>query len=194
MSRISSISIGLAADPLLRLTPSSFSMTINGCPPLSSISWIVQMPGWFSCEAARASRTKRSSDFLSWTISAGINLSATCRDRARVFRLVHHAHATTTEFSNDAIVGDCLADSFRRPQPVGGYGRPGWGDGSTPLRPLRTDGIFAVRYLTIDEREKRDLWLILQGSANLGSQLSGYGTFVTPHVRERVLRIRIAIN
>ena len=29
---------------------------------------------------------------------------------ARVFRFVDHAHAPATEFSDNAIVGDCLAD------------------------------------------------------------------------------------
>jgi len=116
--------------------------------------------------------------------------------QARVFRLVHPtAHATTTEFSNDCDSGR-LSGRFipKASQPVGGYGRPGVGDGSTPLRPLRNGRDLCCTLSDFDEREKRDLWLILQGSANLGSQLSGYGTFVTPHVRERVLRIRIAIN
>ena len=29
---------------------------------------------------------------------------------ARIFRLINHAHATTTELPHDAVVGNCLAD------------------------------------------------------------------------------------
>jgi hypothetical protein len=34
---------------------------MNHCPSCASMSWTVQMPGWLSAEAARASRWKRSS-------------------------------------------------------------------------------------------------------------------------------------
>jgi hypothetical protein len=40
----------------------------------------------------------------------GNELESDVTGQARVFRLIHHAHATTTELSNDVIVGDCLAD------------------------------------------------------------------------------------
>ena len=49
------------------------------CPSCSSIAYTVQMPGWLSAEAARASRWKRSSASASCAISAGRNLSATWR-------------------------------------------------------------------------------------------------------------------
>src|ERR1043166_3845472 len=81
MSRISSSSIAFLRIRSLRLVPSSFSMTMNGCPFMSSMSWMVQMPGWFSCDAARASRTKRSSDFRSCSMFSGINFRATWRPR-----------------------------------------------------------------------------------------------------------------
>ena len=45
MSSRSSRSIGRPWIRCFRLSPSSFSMTINGCPLLSSMSWIVQMFG-----------------------------------------------------------------------------------------------------------------------------------------------------
>src|SRR5437588_1648189 len=49
--------------------------------------------------------------------------------KARVFRLIHHTHATTTELAHDVIVGDSLADHFRASVPsaamLGREGRRG---------------------------------------------------------------------
>ena len=42
-----------------RLCPWMYSMTMNECPSASSISWMVQMLGWFRAAAAFASRIKR---------------------------------------------------------------------------------------------------------------------------------------
>ena len=54
----------VAAGPAMRcfsVRPSSNSMAMKCRPSASSMSWMVQMFGWFSAEAARASRWKRSS-------------------------------------------------------------------------------------------------------------------------------------
>ena len=40
----------------------------------------------------------------------GDELQGNMARQARVFGLIHHAHATTAQFSENAIVGDCLAD------------------------------------------------------------------------------------
>ncbi len=61
------------------VSPSSSSMAMKCWPSCWSISWTVQIPGWLRAEAARASRWKRSSDAASCAMSAGRNLSATCR-------------------------------------------------------------------------------------------------------------------
>src|ERR1017187_1034523 len=44
--------------------------------------------------------------------------------QARIFSFIPHAHATTTELSDDVIVGECLADHFEGLSAVGGYVRP----------------------------------------------------------------------
>src|SRR5208282_4528393 len=50
----------------------------------------------------------------------GNELEGDVTGQARVLRLIHHAHASTTEFSNDVIVGDCLADHSEGLSAVGG--------------------------------------------------------------------------
>src|SRR5208283_1689561 len=47
----------------------------------------------------------------------GNELEGDMTGEARVFRLVHHAHAATAELSHDVIVGDCLADHSRASVP-----------------------------------------------------------------------------
>ena len=54
-------------------------MTMKCCPSCSSIAKTVQIPGWFSADAARASRWKRSSEEPSRASSGGRNFSATLR-------------------------------------------------------------------------------------------------------------------
>ena len=61
------------------VSPSSSSIAMKCWPSCCSIAWTVQMPGWLSAEAARASRWKRSSVAASCASSAGRNFSATCR-------------------------------------------------------------------------------------------------------------------
>jgi len=46
----------LATDPMPERLPSSSSMAMKVRPSASSISWIVQMLGWFKEDAALASR------------------------------------------------------------------------------------------------------------------------------------------
>ena len=47
---------GAAGNAVFQRLPSRNSMTMKTWPSSSSISWMVQMLGWFSAEAARASR------------------------------------------------------------------------------------------------------------------------------------------
>ena len=51
--------------------------------------------------------------------------------QARVFRLIHHAHAPTTKLSNNVIVGDCLADHSQGLSAFGGNVRLWAKSGST---------------------------------------------------------------
>src|SRR3984893_14206252 len=61
--------------------------------------------------------------------------------QARVFRLIHHAHATTTEVSANVIVGDCLADHSGPSVPsaamLGRERSPG--QPSVPIHPIHGD-------------------------------------------------------
>ena len=70
---------GRVATRCLSVCPSSSSMTMKCCSACSPMSWITQMFGWASAEAARASRWKRSTALGSFDISSGRNLSATAR-------------------------------------------------------------------------------------------------------------------
>ncbi len=63
------------------------------------------MPGWLSFEAACASRWKRCSASASCAISAGRNLSATCRPSFGVLGLVHDSHPAAAELRGDAGSG-----------------------------------------------------------------------------------------
>ncbi len=83
MRTISSTGIGEPESRYFKVWPSMSSMTRNGRPSSSPSSWIVQMCGWFSAEAARASRWKRSSASGSSASASGRNLSATRRPSVR---------------------------------------------------------------------------------------------------------------
>jgi hypothetical protein len=52
---------------------------MNGVSADSFSSWIVQMPGWLSEEAARASRQNRSSAAVLSRLASVSSLMATCR-------------------------------------------------------------------------------------------------------------------
>jgi hypothetical protein len=82
ISRSASHSIGRPPACCLSVPPSSSSMTMNGSPSWLPISYTVQIPGWFSAEAARASRRRRSSPCGSGATSSERNLRATRRPRA----------------------------------------------------------------------------------------------------------------
>jgi REP element-mobilizing transposase RayT len=64
---------------------------------------------------------------------------------ARVFRLIHHAHAATTELSHDVIVGDCFADHSGGLKAVRGYVRPVAKLGQPYPGVIRTEGILLHR-------------------------------------------------
>ena len=71
---------------------------------------MVQMLGWFSAEAACASRWKRASACGSLATSSGRNLRATKRWRRSVLGLVDDTHPAAAELLDDAVVRDGLAD------------------------------------------------------------------------------------
>ena len=78
---------------------------MNGRPSCSSTSWIVQMLGCWSEEAARASRCLR--------VAAQLLRQELQRDAAaelQILRLVDHAHAAASELRNDPVVRNRLAD------------------------------------------------------------------------------------
>ena len=54
---------------------------MNERPPSCSMACTVQMPGWLRAEAARASRSNRSSMGASWARATERNFSATLRRR-----------------------------------------------------------------------------------------------------------------
>ena len=83
ISRTGSRSIACPPIRCFKLWPSSFSITMKGWPLFSSMPWMVQILGWFNCEAARASRSNRSSALGSPVRLSGMNLRATCRPSLR---------------------------------------------------------------------------------------------------------------
>src|ERR1017187_7616542 len=50
--RTNSVSIGRPPMQYFSITPSRNSMAMNACPSCSPMSWMVQMLGWFSADAA----------------------------------------------------------------------------------------------------------------------------------------------
>ena len=82
-SRSCPISIGCPASRVERDSPSTSSITMNDCPSCCSMACTVQMPGWFRAEAARASRSNRSSIGASCASADERNFTATFR-RSRV--------------------------------------------------------------------------------------------------------------
>ena len=68
------------------------------------------MLGWFSAEAAFASRWKRARACGSLATSSGRNFRATKRSELYVLGFVDDTHAAAAEFLDDAIVRDRLAD------------------------------------------------------------------------------------
>src|SRR5262249_52323653 len=76
--------IEVIGRPVMRcfnVLPSRNSITMKYCPSCSPISWMVQILGWFSAEAERASRLNRSTACESLETSSAKNFSATGRPR-----------------------------------------------------------------------------------------------------------------
>ena len=79
-------------------------MTMNGCPLLSSMSWMVQMCGWLSSDAARASREKRSNDCRISGEMFGDELQGNMSAQSCVLGLVNHAHPAPAQLREDAVM------------------------------------------------------------------------------------------
>ena len=71
---------------------------------------MVQMFGWFSADAARASRRKRSRACGSCERLVGQELEGHETAEGGVFRFVDHAHATAAQKFHNAVVGNGLSD------------------------------------------------------------------------------------
>ena len=113
-----SVSIAWPEMHCFRLSPSSFSITMNGCPLLSSMPWMVQILGWFSSDAALASRSNRSSDLGSPAKIFRDEFQRNVPPQLQVFGLVNHAHAAAPELSQNAVMGYGLADHERATLPT----------------------------------------------------------------------------
>ena len=85
-------------------------MTMKCCPSCSSIAKTVQMLGWFSADAARASRWKRSSEEPSLRELGRQELQRDVAAEAGVLRLVDDAHPAAPETADDGVVGDTFPD------------------------------------------------------------------------------------
>jgi hypothetical protein len=83
---------------------------MKALPSISSISYMVQIFGWFRAEAARASRRKRSSACGSLASSSGRNFWGYVATEFQIFRFVDDAHPTAANLAEYAVVGDGLAD------------------------------------------------------------------------------------
>ena len=66
--------------------------------------------GWFSAEAASASRWKRLRACASCATSSGKNFKSHKAAKLGIPRLVDHTHASPAQFFNDAIMRNCSAD------------------------------------------------------------------------------------
>ena len=71
---------------------------------------MVQMLGWLSAEAARASRWKRSTACGSLRHLGRQELQGDASAEAQVLRLIHDAHAAPAQLLEDPVVRDSLAD------------------------------------------------------------------------------------
>jgi hypothetical protein len=85
-------------------------MAMNARPESSPMSWIVQMLGWLSADAAWASRWKAREHLRVPRYILGKKLERDETPQARVFRLIDHAHPTAAEFLDNAVVRDGVAN------------------------------------------------------------------------------------
>src|SRR5215469_8091352 len=90
--------------------PSRNSMAMNVWPSYFAISYTVQILGWFSADAARASLRKRSSACGSVATSSRRNFKATKATEFDVLGLVDHTHPATAQLLDDAVVRDGLTN------------------------------------------------------------------------------------
>ncbi len=106
----SPVSSGPGPSRSRSVSPSRSSIAMNGLPSCSSTSWIVQMLGCWSEEAARASRCSRSSACASRRQLLGQELQRDAAAELQILGLVDDAHAAAAELREDAVVRDRLAD------------------------------------------------------------------------------------
>ena len=95
-------------------SPSSSSIMIKCSDPCCSIPWMVQMLGWFSEDAARASRWKRCRSVSSLAIAGERNFSDVAAE-ARILGFVHYSHPAFAELGRDAVVRNGIPDHNRIP-------------------------------------------------------------------------------
>jgi len=82
-------------------------------PSDSSISWIVQMFGWFREDAALASRWKRLRACVVVGEFVGKELQGDVATELEVFRLIHHTHPAAANLAEYAV-GNRLPHGLRR--------------------------------------------------------------------------------
>ena len=90
-------------------------MTMKGRPSSSPSSWIVQMCGWVSAEASRASRSNRDEPRRLPVIFPAQELDRHLAVETHVLAAIDDAHAALAELLEHAVVGDdCLRHGGRR--------------------------------------------------------------------------------
>jgi hypothetical protein len=110
----SSCSSGSALDSkrCFRVWPLSISITMNCSPPSSAISWMVRILGWFSAEAARASRRKTFKGLGIVRQRPPQKFERNAASEVRVLGLVHYSHTAAVQLFQNAEVADGLADHY----------------------------------------------------------------------------------
>ncbi len=87
---------------------------------------MVQIPGWFSKEAARASRQNRSIAAGSASVASSKTLRATVRPSFLVLRGIHDTHAAAAKPAEDLVVPEGrTCDQFLHPTIMQGGCRGG---------------------------------------------------------------------
>jgi len=103
-SRTSSSGIALPWMRCFRLSPSSFSMTMKGCPLLSSMSWMVADVGVVQLRSSPGLRVNRSSARGSFARCSGMNFRANMTPQTEVFRFVNNSHSTDAKLRQHAVM------------------------------------------------------------------------------------------
>ena len=99
-----------AASRSFSVVPSRYSMTMNDRPSCSPMSWMVQMFGWLSADAVRASRANRPKASGSRESSSETNLRATGRPRRVSSALYTTPMPPPPSLLDDAVVRERLTD------------------------------------------------------------------------------------